>query len=148
MAGISAGIDHEWSLFRSSNNTSVLSLAKFLHKRPDVLEEGVIAEYSALEAMKLVRESCNRLTEWHLIQRKSSSVLSSLGTLSIRRMATHIVVGLAVATGLHLTARSWRKLVSKSELKVPHIGIERQEGISYRASVMLATVELSMYHKA
>lgn len=80
-------------------------------------------EYSELEPAKSVSENCNRLTEWHLIQRKSSSVLSSLGNLSIRRTATHIVEGLAVATGLHLIARSWRKLAGRSKLELRHIDI-------------------------
>ncbi len=42
-------------------------------------------------------------------------VLSSLGILSIRRTATQYVVGLALAVGLHLTARLWRKLAGKCE---------------------------------
>ena len=46
-------------------------------------------------------------------------------------MATHIVVGLAVTTGLHLTARSWRNLASKSESKFGQMKIEKDER-SYR----------------
>lgn len=42
---------------------------------------------SKLQTMYVSLESC-RLTEWHLIQRKSSFVQSSFGTLSIRRIAT------------------------------------------------------------
>ena len=55
-------------------------------------------------------DSFNLLTDLALIQRKSSSVQLSLGALSIRKMATHIVVGLTGTAGLHFTAMSWRKL--------------------------------------
>ena len=55
------------------------------------------------------------LTEWHLIHTKSNSVQSSLGNLSIRRTATHVVEGFAFTDGLHFMAKSWRKLKGKSE---------------------------------
>ena len=39
-----------------------------------------------------------------------------------------MVVDLAVAVGLHLIARSWRKLAGKSEQELHQIEIERHKG--------------------
>ena len=43
-----------------------------------------------METINVDPESCTRLTEWHLTQRNASSVMSSLGTLSTRRIPTLI----------------------------------------------------------
>ena len=108
------------------NNTSVFNPDKIsLRRRNDSVDENMIAEHSEPVTVKFLLKVCNRLTAWHLIQSQSSSVVSLLRILSTRRMATHIVVGLAVASGLHLIATSWRKLVGNFQQELFHIEIER-----------------------